>query len=196
MQETLFHELQHRVGNNMQILASMLRCSRSGLHDTAAVEIIEQAAARITAMGQLHRRLYDRSAYADGLGPILIDVLADTFHGLPVNIKVDLRAEGLSIDQMTAIVLLVNEAAINAAQHAFGPGKGTFFMVSLSARANSRLQLIIRDDGPGIAPVASAGPETRTLGMTIMQAFAPQLGGSLQVLNEPGTALSVEFAIT
>jgi len=32
--------------------------------------------------------------------------------------------------------------------------------------------------------------------MAIMEAFASQLGGSLQVLGEPGTTLSVEFAIT
>jgi len=196
VQESLFRELQHRVGNNMQILASMLRHSRRGLEDTAAVEIIDQAAARIVAMAQLHRRLYDRSAYVNGLEPILRDVLADTFHALPVDIKLDIRAQGLSIDQMTAIVLLVNEAAINAAKHVFNRGLGTLFEVFLSERANGRLQLLIHDDGPGIAPVPPAEPQKRTLGMTIMEAFASQLGGSLQVLGEPGTTLSVEFALT
>ncbi|HUI21068.1 MAG TPA: hypothetical protein VLZ74_08495, partial [Methylocella sp.] len=41
--------------------------------------------------------------------PILRDVLADTFHDLPVDIKLDICAQGLSIDQMTAIVLLVKK---------------------------------------------------------------------------------------
>jgi len=195
VQDSLFHELQHRVANNMQILASMLRQSRRSLHDTAGVEIIDQAAARIVAMAQLHRRLYDRSAYLNGPEPILRDVLADTFHDLPVDIKLDICAQGLSIDQMTAIVLLVNEAAINAAKHVFSRRLGTSFKVSLSARANGRRQLLIHDDGPGIT-LAPARPQRPTLGMAIMEAFASQLGGSLEVLGEPGTTLSVEFAIT
>jgi two-component sensor histidine kinase len=195
VQDSLFHELQHRVANNMQIVASMLQHSRRSLRDPAAAEIIDQAAARIVAMGQLHRRLYDRSAYLHGLEPILRDVLAETLHGLPVDIRLDIRAEDLSIDQMTAILLLVNEAAINAAKHVFGQGKGTFFKVSLFARADGRMQLIVRDDGPGIAPAHPSEPQTRTLGMAIMQAFACQLGGSLEVLDEPGTALTVQFAI-
>ena len=39
------------------------------------------------------------------------------------------------MDQITAIVLLVNEAAINAAKHVFRKGEGTFFEVELAETA-------------------------------------------------------------
>lgn len=193
VQKSLFHELQHRVANNMQIVTSMLQDARRGLSDTAAVETIDQAVARVAAMAKLHRRLYDRSSYMTGLEPILRDVLAETFHDLPVETKVEIGAASLSIDQMTAILLLVNEAAINAAKHVFRLGQGTRFEVELSERVKGRLQLVVRDDGPGLAPATSAGLPARRLGMTIMQTFAGQLGGSLEVTDEAGTTLYVEF---
>jgi two-component sensor histidine kinase len=64
-------------------------------------------------------------------------------------------------------------------EHLFRPERGTLFDVSLSGVANEQLQLLVCDDGPGLAPGAPAGHQTQTLGMTIMRAFAGQLGGSL-----------------
>ena len=56
-QEDLFRELQHRVANNMQFVASMRRLARRDVADPPAAEVLEQAAARIAAMARLHRRL-------------------------------------------------------------------------------------------------------------------------------------------
>jgi hypothetical protein len=47
--------------------------------------------------------------------PILREVLAETFDGIVVGVRIDVKAETLSVGRTTAIVLLVNEAAINAA---------------------------------------------------------------------------------
>jgi hypothetical protein len=92
---------------------------------------------------------------------------------------------------MTAVLLLVNEAALNAVKHAFEKGAGSKFEVALLKQANGRLQLIIRDDGPGIAPASAVG--SGSLGMSIMQSFARQLGGSLEMNASAGTTLMVEF---
>jgi two-component sensor histidine kinase len=194
VQESLFYEQQHRVANNMQIVTSILKNARRELQDSVAIEEISKAEAHIAGMAQLHRRLSDRSTYARGLEPVLRDVLAEAFRDPPVRVNVEAHAENLSIDQLTSIVLLVNEAAINAAKHVFRPGKGKLFEVKLSQRLNGRLRLVIRDDGPGIAAELGEEPGARSFGMNIMQAFAAQLGGSLEVLGKPGTTLSVEFA--
>lgn len=192
VQEMLFRELQHRVANNMQLVVSMLQGARREISDPAAVEVIDQAKARITAMAQLHRRLYDPATFADGVEQLLRDLLAEIFRGLPVRVKLDLRAESLSIDRMTALVLLVNEAAVNAAKHVFLRAEGSSFEVSLS-KSGEKLRLIMRDDGPGLGPEQTEA-QPKTLGMAIMHALAGQLGGSLRLLGGPGTAFSVEFA--
>ncbi|MDO9714217.1 sensor histidine kinase [Paracraurococcus lichenis] len=193
-QEALFHELQHRVGNNMQFVASMLRLARRDVADASAAEVLEQAAARIAAMARLHRRLQDPATYAHGLEPVLRDVLADLFQGVPVDVRLDIRPGPLPMQQMTAVVLLVTEAASNALKHVFRPERGTLFEVELREQAGGRLLLTMRDDGPGIDPAPTPAPAGQRLGMHIMQALAGQLGGTLQVGVRPGTTLAIEFA--
>jgi two-component system, sensor histidine kinase PdtaS len=194
MQETLFRELQHRVANNMQVLATMLERARYSLDGAATAEILDHASARIMAMAQLHRRLHDPNAYAKGLTPLLQDLLAELFQGLPVIVSLDICDDVLSFNQLTSITLLVSEAAMNAAKHVFRRKQGSTFEVTLTEGDEGRLRLVIRDDGPGIAAAADAGPRRKKLGTSIMEAFAQQLGGTLAVGEFPGATLTVEFA--
>ncbi len=194
MQETLFRELQHRVANNMQVVASILHHAGRPLDEPEAAEMLEDAEGRIIAMAQLHRRLYEPEAYRKGLAPLLQELLADQFQGLPVAVKLDIGPQALSLGQLTAISLLVSVAATIAAKHVFRAQQGTSFEVSLADGANGRLRLLIHDDGPGIAPTNPDTWKARGMGMGIMEAFASQLGGSLTVDNAHGTTLCVEFS--
>jgi two-component system, sensor histidine kinase PdtaS len=157
--------------------------------------VLEQAAARIAAMARLHRRLQDPATYARGLEPVLHDVLADLFQGVPVEVRLDIGSKPMPMQQMTAVVLLVTEAATNALKHVFRPARGTRFEVELRERPNGHLLLTVHDDGPGIDPAPAPVPTGQRLGMHIMQALAGQLGGSLQLSGGPGTTLTVEFVL-
>jgi hypothetical protein len=192
VQVSLFRELQHRVANNLQIVLAMISNARRGVLDVTAAERIAAAEDRIAAMSALHRRLYDKTSYEQGLAPILDEMLRNDFGDLPIQLSLDISPDAkLSLDQMTAVLLLVNEAALNAVKHAFEKGAGSKFEVALLKQANGRLQLIVRDDGPGIAPASAVA--SGSLGMSIMQAFARQLGGSLEMQASAGTTLMVEF---
>jgi two-component sensor histidine kinase len=194
IQEDLFRELQHRVANNFQVVVALLRDAQRSLKDPAAAsQTISKAEERIWAMSELHRRLHDGSALESGLEPLLIELLKEAFRDLPVEVAVHVdELSGLSIDQVTAMALLVNEAALNAAKHVFSNGLGSHFIVTLSKQQGGRIQLFVHDDGPGIELVPQT--ERLTLGMDIMRAFATQLGGPLRVLSNAGTTLIVEFA--
>jgi two-component system, sensor histidine kinase PdtaS len=193
-QETLFCELQHRVANDLQLVISLLRNAQRNLRNpVAAAEILNDAEERIFAMSQLHRRLHDGTAFIYGLEPLLREMLANVFRDLPVKVRVDIdNVADLSIDRMTAIALLVNEAAINAAKHVFSKGRGTLFAVSLCKEQTGELSLEIHDDGPGETVDASC-ESAKSLGMGLMQAFALQLGGALEVATSPGMSISVRF---
>ncbi len=193
-QETLFSELQHRVANNLQLVVALLRNAQRNLRNpVVAAETLHDAEERIMAMSRLHRRLNDGSAFIYGFEPLLREVLANAFRELPVTFKVNLEdVPDLSIDQMTAVTLLVNEAALNSAKHVFSKGLGTRFEVSFSRDEIGHLRLSVRDDGPGVgAEVVDA--QARSLGMRIMESFATQLGGSLEIADKAGMSLSVRF---
>lgn len=194
LQEQLFGELQHRVANNLQVVAALIHNARRRVREspTAAEEALAHAERRIYAMSELHRRIYKAQVGASELTPVLEEALSELFRACDVELQLDIRANDLSVDQMTLLVLLVHEAATNAAKHVFRPGLGKRFRVSLSRIRNGPHQLVIEDDGPGIKRVESE--QHNSLGMGIMDAIARQLGGSLDVLSsDEGTMLTVEF---
>lgn len=191
-EKILFLELQHRVANTLQLVAAMLSAARQGLTTPAqADQVLEQAVARVTAMGQLHRRMYDAASDGRGLAPLLRDILSEIFKDLNVTVAVQADLSTLSLSQMTPVVLLVTEAATNAAKHVFRAGRGSQFAVTLAEAAPERVCLTIRDDGPGLAQPAVP---TSGLGLRIMQGLATQLGGRLEFESLAGTVVRVEFA--
>lgn len=192
--DTHYRELQHRVANNLQLVVSLLRNVERNLRNPdVATDALHDAEERILALSRLHRRLNDGSAFASGLEALLREVLADASRDLPVTVQVTVGGTpDLSIDQMTAITLLVNEAALNSVKHVFSKGQGTLFAVSLFKEPNGHLHLVVKDNGPGMG-ARETPTETHSLGMGIMEAFASQLGGSLEIATNAGTSLSVEF---
>ncbi len=193
VKEDLFHELQHRVANNLQIVAATLQRAERDIQDPAAIRAIDHALGRMHSMAGLHRQLYDSAAYAQGVEPILRAVLTETLRDLPVDLTLEIRCGELTVGEMTVIALLVNEAAINAAKHVFRPNKGTSFEVLLAQVEGGRVQLTMRDDGPGISSETAAAPQGR-FGLAVMRGLAAQLGGALEILEGPGAALRVTFA--
>ena len=191
MQETLFAELQHRVANNLQLAVALLRVARHNLRDpAAAVETLNTAEGRIMAMAKMHRHLIDGSAYENGLEPVLKELIGDAFRDLDVTVRLEVNGScELTLDQMAALSLLVNEAALNAAKHVFCKGLGSRFEVCLSEGGPGRLHLSITDDGPGVSPEAEAA----SFGLGIMKAFAAQLGRSLAVGRNGGACLALDF---
>jgi hypothetical protein len=134
-----------------------------------------------------------RDALLAGLNTLLRELLANAFGDLPVKFQIDVSdAPDLSVDQMTALALLVNEAALNASMHVFSKGLGTRFDVSLSQDARGLCHLVVRDDGPGFT-TETVDAQSRSMGLIIMESFAKQLGGSLVVGREGGASLNVEF---
>jgi hypothetical protein len=93
---------------------------------------------------------------------------------------------------MTAVALLVNEAAINAAKHVFSKGNGKLFKVSLCKESSGGFILEISDDGPG-GFVEASTESSNSLGMGLMETFALQLGGALRLDPGPGMSITVKF---
>jgi hypothetical protein len=186
----LFRELQHRVANNFQVVVATLQRTRRDIAEPAAASALDQAVARVATLGRLHRRLYDPKSYDAGLEPILREMLEEAFRGVAVDMRLHIKAERLTVGQMTTILLLVNEAAINAAKHAFAARREGLFVVSLDADGPRRL-LSITDDGPGFAP--QENDATPRFGMTVMRGLAAQLGGPLEICSCQGATIRVAF---
>jgi two-component sensor histidine kinase len=193
-QQVLIKEVNHRVNNSLSIVASMLHLHASVAESNDVRHELREASSRIAAIARAHQRLYtsDRIETLD-LGAYLTDVCKDIGESMPsceVNVSVE---EGIEIrtDRAIPAVLLVNELVTNAAKYAYPAGNCRVW-VTISRAPKDTVTISVRDEGIGL-PSTFDIKLGRRLGMRLVDAFAQQLQGNLQVLRkEPGT----EFVLT
>jgi two-component sensor histidine kinase len=193
-QQVLVKEVNHRVNNSLSIVASMLHLHASVAGSNEVRHELREASSRISAIARAHQRLYtsDRIETLD-LGAYLTAVCKDLDDSMP-SCEVIVNAEGgveIRTDRAIPAVLLVNELITNATKYAYPAGNCRVW-VTLSRVPQDAVVISVRDKGVGLPPTFDIKSGQR-LGMRLVDAFAQQLQGNLQVLRkEPGT----EFVLT
>jgi two-component sensor histidine kinase len=196
-QRLLFREVQHRTANALQAASGSLWLARQRVDSdpAGAAALLDEAARRVEASAEVHRRLNDPSLFERGLGPILRDAVSSIIDTERVELTVQVDELALSLDQMSNIVLLVIEMANNARKHVFQRGLGGRFGIALRGLPDGRASLRVGDDGPGGFSTALAGTRDEGLGSRVIRDLVRQLGGSLHLVPGRGTELIVEFPL-
>jgi len=182
-EELLFHEINHRVKNNLAIVQSILSlgAEEAEEHPERAEGIIRAAAERVQSMTLLHEQLYRRrSLERVDFGVYLSDLaaaLAESYaSGDRIAIAVD-AADGCMLELGTAVplALIVTELVTNAFKHAFpGQCRGR---ILLAARPTpeGRFRVEVADDGVGYGSAGGGGG----FGHVLVEALVAQLGAVL-----------------
>lgn len=196
-QNTMFQELQHRVANNIQFIASLLMLQQLKLpDDSEASRALEEARSRLESISRIHRRLHDPAdadqPVAHHLHLLTSDLLEAT--GLS-QVSCTISAEPLNFDlsRLTTLSMLVAEVVTNSLKHAFEGEQRGLISISLQRLDAQRLLLRIADNGKGMP--RHFNPRTsQRLGFRIINGLAEQLGGEALYSNDNGTVIEVEFA--
>ncbi|MFZ0721029.1 MAG: histidine kinase dimerization/phosphoacceptor domain -containing protein [Xanthobacteraceae bacterium] len=191
--QILAKEVNHRINNSLQIVASMLHLQTTTTQSEEVRHALRDASSRIAAIARAHQRLYgsDQIGAVD-LGAYLTDICNDLGKALP-NCKIHVAAApGLHCATDTAIpvALLVNELITNSAKYAY-PDGGCEVWLDV-ARSNGAISIAVRDRGIGL-PADFDINSGRRLGMRLVNALTAQVRADLQVRrHSPGT----EFLLT
>jgi two-component sensor histidine kinase len=191
-----FEELQHRVGNHMQVVASILTLQKAKVRadPSSAISALDETRDRVVNMSRVHRRLYDPSAAGKSVREHLQELCGDFVATASRHRVICSVASEVSIAdplRLMTLSLLVGEAINNSMKHAFADDEvGT---ISVDLKVEGDLYVIeVHDNGHGLAsgfePLAASG-----LGFKIMQSLAGQLGGRLEVFNGEGATIRVTF---
>ncbi|HYR62803.1 MAG TPA: sensor histidine kinase, partial [Actinomycetota bacterium] len=188
-QEAVIQEIHHRVKNNLQTIASLLRLQARRLGSSEARGALEEAQRRIASIALVHETLSrdPREAVEFGeVGRAIIRMVAD---GLTLpDRRVDLRFEGdpgeLPAEVATPLAVVLVELLQNAVEHAFeGPSGGT--VVARMSREPGFVRLVVEDDGQGLPEgfnLAESG-----LGLQIVRALVgSELHGTITISSGPG----------
>src|SRR5215468_6776971 len=174
--EMLLREVNHRVGNSLQIIASLLHLQASSAGQDEVKAALTNAMGRVAAVAQVHRRLYTsqdlKSVVLNQYLDSLLEDLRRSAQGNRMS-RLTLKAEPIEIDpdRAVAIGIIVNELVMNAVKYAYPDGAGPIH-VELSSQ-DDELVLTITDDGVG--DNARADPRSTGMGQRIVAAMATKL---------------------
>ncbi len=185
MRGVLAQEIHHRVKNNLQTVASLLRLQAREIENVDPRKALEDSVNRILAIAAVHEVLTEQRDEDVDLAELLDRLRAMMVQGVGVGREVtsDLQPVTLAGNRATALALVFSELLGNALEHG-----GAHVRVRLGG-ANGEATLEIADDGPGIP----ADPPKRT-GLSIVRALVrDELGGTLDLEGGDGTRARVRF---
>ena len=182
-QQVLVKEINHRVKNSLQLVASMLTLRAGAQDDPTINQILGDAAARVGAMSRAHDRLYRGSDVARiELQAYLSDICRDLTEATP-DCPVVFGSTGpvsMATDRAIRLALLVTELATNAAKHSGGEaGKGEV-KVQLSRKDELTARVSVSDDGVGL-PDAFTLDRPSGFGTRLIKILAEQTGAEVIV---------------
>jgi two-component sensor histidine kinase/putative methionine-R-sulfoxide reductase with GAF domain len=183
MRGVLAQEIHHRVKNNLQTVASLLRLQARAT-DTDPRKALEDSVHRILAIAAVHEVLTEQREEVVELRELLERLRAMLVQGLAVGKEVHADLEPVSIagNRATALALVFSELLQNALEHG-----GDSVQIELAQR-NGEVVLSIADDGSGIEADALG------TGLSIVQALVrDELQGRLDLSSKGGTRAEVVF---
>jgi two-component sensor histidine kinase/CheY-like chemotaxis protein len=193
--EVLLREVNHRVGNSLQIISSLLHLQANSSTEDDVKAALTNAMGRVAAVAQVHRRLYTSHDLKNVmlnqyLGALLED-LRRSAEGNRMS-RLTLKAEPIEIDpdRAVAIGVIVNELVMNAVKYAYPDGAGPI-EVDLHAQGDD-LVLSVADNGVGLN--GKTDPRSTGMGQRIVTAMASKLEASVERdPNHAGTRIVVRF---
>jgi two-component sensor histidine kinase len=198
LKETLLQEMQHRIANSLQIIASILMLKARSVQSEESRLHLREAHDRVVSVATVQQQL-QASGHREAieLGPYLsklCDALTASMIGdsRPITLRVEADpGTGVSAEAVS-IGLITTELVINALKHGFpdGDGSGGKILVQYQVdEANWRLS--VSDNGVGLQQ--DGGGRGRTgLGTTIVESLAHQLKARVEIASRsPGMIVSI-----
>jgi two-component system, sensor histidine kinase PdtaS len=184
MRGVLAQEIHHRVKNNLQTVASLLRLQAASAGEIDPGKALDDSVNRILAIAAVHEVLTERRDDDVDLGELVERLRAMLVQGLGRGKRVSSRLEPISLHggRATALALVFSELLQNALEHG-----GDSVRVELG-RSDGNVVLAIADDGAGIADEPSG------TGLSIVEALVrDELRGTLELSSDGGLRAEVVF---
>ena len=194
--ETLLQEMQHRVANSLQIIASILLLKAQTVQSEETRQHLRDAHQRVLSVATVQQQLQG-SAHGEAieLGPYLsrlCETLAVSMIGdsRPISVKVEADAGTALSGDAVSIGLITTELVINALKHAF-PGSGGGEILVRYQVDEADWHLSVSDNGAGLPQDGGRRGQTG-LGTTIVEALAQQLKATVEITSQsPGMTVSI-----
>ena len=194
--DATIREIHHRVKNNLQTVASLLRLQSRRLGSPEASEALSESVRRISSIALVHETLSQDARQRvpfDRIAQRVADMLSVglTNPDVPIHVRVEGTVGELDAEIATPLALVLSELIQNSLEHAYPDDRGGMVVVRLH-RTTASLQMSVADDGVGLPPGWSMS--MANLGLQIAGTLVEtELGGTLKIeRNVDGTGTRAE----
>ena len=196
--EILRQEVDHRVKNSLQAIASFTGMQSRNTTTAEARGVLDVVQRHIQTAAALHDLLYKTETEGTvDLGLFLKSVADFISQAVPEPLRLECSVESVKVSPVkaTKAALIVNEFATNAIKHAFPDGRPGRIAITGRNIGGGRLEIICRDDGVGL-PGNPAETKAKGLGLKIIEASAAQMQASVTwATGGPGLGMTLTFPI-
>ena len=193
--QLLLHEIQHRVANSLQIIASVLLQSARKVQSSETRDHLRDAHNRVMSIAMLQKHLSSTAVENVALKTYFRDLclsIGASMIGDPQRLSIVTTVDSSVVDPDTSVSLglIVTELVINALKHAF-PGRTRTGSIRVDYKTvGDGWVLTVTDDGVGMPK--DEQDRKPGLGTGIVEALATQLYANVVVSDEaPGTKVSI-----
>ena len=189
-----YKEMNHRVKNNLQNIASLLRMQSRRLDHLPAKIALNDSISRIMSIALVHECLSNQEIGLVDLGQLIQDIsrVADVSAARRPVITLDITGPEVMVSakQATPLALVLNELIQNAVQHGGGEAHEGKIGIKIET-LDGQIAVTVKDNGPGLAD--GFDPQTHgNLGLTIVQTLVKEeLKGEFSLVNDRGTLASM-----
>ncbi|MCU1587252.1 MAG: signal transduction histidine kinase [Frankiales bacterium] len=196
--DATIREIHHRVKNNLQTVAALLRMQARRMTDPAAQAALEESVRRVTSIAVVHETLslaLDEIVEFDAIADQVLAMCAEVT-GSSDRVPVSRLGQfgRLPAEVATPLAMVLTELVQNAVEHAY-PGEATGPIEVLVERGDDVIAVEVRDEGRGLPPAFDVATSTR-LGLQIVRTLvAGELGGELAVENRVPHGARVRLSV-
>ena len=194
--EVILKEVHHRVKNNMNTLQALLNLQTARSNETAVIKALGDVQNRILSLTVLYNQLYDSNDFDElsvnkYIPALASQIIANFPNSESIKLETSIEDFILEPTQIKTLGILLNEVLTNAMKYAFIDRKEGLISISIGLKDN-RVSVSIRDNGIGI-PEGVDLLNSNGFGFTLIRWLTKQLSGETHIINNDGTAITLEF---
>jgi two-component sensor histidine kinase len=197
--DATIREIHHRVKNNLQTVAALLRLQARRTANAEGREALIESVRRVSSIALVHDALsmsvdeqVNLDEVIDRILPIMNDV-ASVDRPIRINRVGDLGV--LDSDRATALIMVITELVQNAIEHAFDPTARGGSVTIVAERSARWLDVVVHDDGRGL-PDGFSLDKSDSLGLQIVRTLvSAELDGSLSMREAPDRGTDVVLRV-
>ena len=197
--DATIREIHHRVKNNLQTVAALLRLQARRIAVPEGREALEEAVRRVGSIAIVHETLsqaFDEFVDFDDVADRLRVMVAEvSSRGASVHSRREGSFGTLTAEVATPLAMVLTEVLQNAVEHGFGAGEGTITVTA--DRLVGRLRVTVVDDGVGL-PASFDLDGSTSLGLSIVRTLVEsELDGQLEMGAAPhgGTRVMLDIPV-